>query len=263
MASPRLIDELLTHMPPVANHLWQSTLFGIAVWLIALWLRKNRAAVRHRLWLAASVKFLVPFFLLTAIGTNFQWGASAPRAMSMMLEIGQPFTAGPSPLRADAAPESKVFAVLIGVWIFGTIVSLFLWFMRWRQVRHAVHLAAPSSIAGPLRVMLGPQRFEPGVFGIFKPILLLPEGIDQCLSSAQLQAVFAHELCHVRRRDNLTMALHMVVEAVFWFHPLVWFIKRRLIEEQERACDEEVLLLGGKPQVYAESILKICEFYPV
>ena len=52
-----------------------------------------------------------------------------------------------------------------------------------------------------------------------------------------------------------------VVEALFWFHPLVWFIKVRLIEEQERACDEEVLRLGGDPQVYAESILRICEFY--
>ena len=109
--------------------------------------------------------------------------------------------------------------------------------------------------------MYGPARFEPGVFGIFRPVLLLPEGITHRLSPAQLQAVLAHELCHVRRRDNLAMAIHMVVEALFWFHPLVWFIKARLIEEQERACDEEVLRLGGDPQVYAESILRICEFY--
>src|SRR5215472_16867304 len=46
-----------------------------------------------------------------------------------------------------------------------------------------------------------------------------------------------------------------------WFHPLVWWIERRLIEEQERACDEEVLRQGGDRQVYAESILRICEFY--
>ena len=99
------------------------------------------------------------------------------------------------------------------------------------------------------------------MFGIFRPVLLLPEGITDRLSPAQLQAVLAHELCHVRRRDNLAAAIHMFVEALFWFHPLVWWIKARLIEEQERACDEEVLRLGGDPQVYAESILKICEFY--
>jgi bla regulator protein BlaR1 len=53
-----------------------------------------------------------------------------------------------------------------------------------------------------------------------------------------MEAMLAHELCHVRRRDNLTSAMHMVVEVVFWFHPLVWWIGVRLMEERERACDE-------------------------
>ena len=99
------------------------------------------------------------------------------------------------------------------------------------------------------------------MFGIFRPVLLLPAGITERLSPAQLQCVIDHELCHVRRRDNLAAAIHMLVESLFWFHPLVWWIKVRLIDEQERACDESVLGLVGNPQVYAESILKICEFY--
>jgi uncharacterized protein (TIGR03435 family) len=53
----------------------------------------------------------------------------------------------------------------------------------------------------------------------------------------------------------------MAVEGVFWFHPLVWWLGARLVEERERACDEEVVRLGEEPQVYAESILKVCEFY--
>src|SRR6266853_964057 len=53
----------------------------------------------------------------------------------------------------------------------------------------------------------------------------------------------------------------MLVEAVFWFHPLVWWIGTRLIGERERACDEEVLRLGSEPRAYAEGILKVCEFY--
>jgi hypothetical protein len=51
-----------------------------------------------------------------------------------------------------------------------------------------------------------------------------------------------------------------VVEAIFWFHPLVWWLGARLVEERERACDEKVLELGSERQVYAESILKTCEF---
>ena len=79
------------------------------------------------------------------------------------------------------------------------------------------------------------------MFGVFRPVLLLPEGIFERLTPEQLQAVIAHELCHVRHRDNLIAAIHMFVETVFWFHPLVWWIGKRMVEERERACDEEVL----------------------
>ena len=53
----------------------------------------------------------------------------------------------------------------------------------------------------------------------------------------------------------------MLVEALFWFHPLVWWLGARLIDERERACDEEVLETGSQAHTYAESILKVCEFY--
>ncbi len=94
-----------------------------------------------------------------------------------------------------------------------------------------------------------------------RPVLLLPAGITGYLTPPQLEAVLAHELCHVRRRDNLLGSIHMMVEAVFWFHPLVWWIGARLLEERERACDEAVLSLGGEPRVYAEGILNVCRFY--
>lgn len=54
-----------------------------------------------------------------------------------------------------------------------------------------------------------PRRVEPGVFGIRHPVLLLPEGIADRLTPAQLEAVLAHEMCHVRRCDNLTAAIHL------------------------------------------------------
>ena len=256
------------YMVPLANHLWQSTLFAVAVWLVILTLRKNRAAVRHSLWLAASVKFLVPFSLLATIGSQFRWETAPipPSPVSTIVgTFGQPFSVtstSPVPPRTIPVPPSSRFpTVILGVWVCGVAASLLGWSIRWRQVRQAVRSATPSNVNGPLRVMYGPELFEPGVFGIFKPVLLLPKGITHHLSPAQLEAVLAHEQSHVRRRDNLCMAIHMIVEALYWFHPLVWFIRARLIEEQELACDEEVLRLGTEPAVYAESLLKVCEFY--
>ena len=102
---------------------------------------------------------------------------------------------------------------------------------------------------------------EPGVFGVFRPVVLLPEGIATRLTAAQPRGVIAHELCHVHHRDNLMAATHMFVETIFWFHPLVWWIGKRMLEERERACDEEVLRLGCEPRAYAEGILEVCRLY--
>jgi bla regulator protein blaR1 len=66
-----------------------------------------------------------------------------------------------------------------------------------------------------------------------------------------LDAIITHELCHRRRRDNMAAAVHMLVQVVFWFHPLVWWIGARLLGERECACDEEVLRLGNDAQAYA------------
>src|SRR5262249_26447038 len=97
----REVEMMSAYLVPLANHLWQSTLFVIGVGLIALLLRKNRAAVRHRLWLAATIKFLVPFSLLTALGSHIQWRTpaavvEAPITIAIE-EAGQPFVFTPPP----------------------------------------------------------------------------------------------------------------------------------------------------------------------
>ena len=251
-------------MNPIADHLWQSTLFAGVVWLLTLALRKNRARVRHGLWLAASIKFFIPFSVLIALGGQLHL-RNAPAAIPsnvyvVMDQVSQPFTA---PVVAVAVPPapSLLPAVLLRMWIFGFIGIVVSWWVRWRRIRAAVRAGSPVQLDLPIRAMLSPTLLEPGVFGIFRPILLLPEGIFDRLTPAQLQAVIAHELCHVRHRDNLIAAIHMFVETVFWFHPLMWWIGKRMVEERERACDEEVLREFGEPKAYAEGILNVCKLY--
>jgi beta-lactamase regulating signal transducer with metallopeptidase domain len=251
----------------LTNHLWQSTLFACLVALMTLMLRRNRAAVRYGLWLAASVKFLIPFSLLVTMGSHIEWlkapALVQPRASFVMEGIGRPFAPPVSVSHVVSAPTapSRLPAILFGVWVSGVAASLLAWRRRWQRVRAALRAASPLPLKLPIPAMSSPARLEPGVFGIFRPILMLPEGIADQSTPAQFQAVVAHELCHVRRRDNLTAAIHMAVEALFWFHPLVWWIETRLVEERERACDEAVLQMATDPQDYAEGIVKVCKLY--
>ncbi len=264
----------------VGNHLWQSTLFACVAGLLTLTLRRNQARARYWIWLTASVKFLIPFSLLVDLGSRLAWSSNAVRAKLVMLQAMQPFA---EPIAIPDAPETvwqstmhALPALLAAVWLCGLVAVLVVWCVRCRRLAVAVRSAAPmcegrevealrrmervGRIRRRMELMSSRDSLEPGVFGIFRPVLIWPEGISRHLDDAQLEAVLAHEVWHVRRRDNLTAALHMLVEAVFWFHPLVWWMEGRLVEERERACDEEVLQMGNPPQVYAEGILKVCEF---
>ena len=260
----------------LTNHLWQSTLFAVAIALVALLFRKNQAQVRYALWLNASLKFLVPFSLIFMLGSHLtppSWkGAkhvAAPVVSSAVGQIAQPFS--DYAFFAPSAPSSSRFAAALPViifvtWLCGFAIIALMRFRGWVRVRAAVRSSTPLNISAAVEVRSCPGLLEPGVVGLgiaglSKPILLLPEGIMGHLTSAQLEAVLAHELCHVKRRDNLTAAMHMIVEAVFWFHPVVWWLGAKLVEERERACDEQVLRLGSEARVYAESILKLCQFY--
>lgn len=253
----------------LVNHLWQSTAVVVVAWLLAAALRKNHARVRYWVWFAASVKFLLPFSLLIAAG---EWlrslvpvPAAQPAVASVMEQVTQPFgqtqffDAGSTPIAAHHASYWPL--ILVMVWLCGALAIAIRFGLAWAKMNAVKRRARPFALAADVPVLSSSAPIEPGVFGVFRPVLLLPEGISERLSAEQMRAIVAHEMCHVRRRDNLTFAIHIVVEMMFWFHPMVWWIGSRLIEEREHACDEAVVQAGSEAQAYAEGILNVCKFY--
>jgi uncharacterized protein (TIGR03435 family) len=248
------------------NHLWQSTLFGLAVSILIPAFRNSRAQVRFWLWFSASLKFLLPFSLLMSLGSHLAWmpaaPTEAPHAGSVaMLQIAEPL---PESLPLTAPPpvrRSRIPMLAFSIWACGFVCVVFVRVRDYRQIRGAVRASRHVQLSVPVEVRSSPGVLEPGVFGLFRPVLLLPADITKRLTPAQFDAVVAHEICHIRRRDNLTASIHMSVEALFWFHPMLWWIGARMIEERERACDEAVLSLGSEPREYAEGILSVCKSY--
>jgi len=254
------------------NHLWQSTLFAVAAGLLTLILRKNGSYTRYWVWCAASYKFLIPFSLLTTAGNYLSWRSAPATSVPPMLDqFVQPFSLNavvmpiiPSNAMPNAAPNPVW--IWMAIWACGTFAVAIHWMVRWLRIRAVLRSATPLSLppllTNPLiRVRSSRMLIEPGVVGFFRPVLLLPDGISERLTPQQLQMIVTHEMCHVRRRDNLTAAIHMLVEAIFWFHPLVWWLGRRMIVEREAVCDEAVIASGGDREVYAEALLTVCKFY--
>lgn len=243
------------------DHLWQSTLFAGAIWSITLLMRRNSAAVRHSLWLLASCKFLVPFSALYSIGA----AAGLPTPVEFQPDFfGAAFSAAtpvisPTQILVVAqAPGSSLLApLLLCVWLAVAALLAARWLRGWWQAAAISRAARPAPGTLP-DVRVTEAHIEPSVARVWHPVVLLPAALLRRLSPPQLDAVLAHEREHIARRDNLTAHLHRLVEALFWFHPLVWFIGRQLREERERACDESVLEHGHDPAIYAAGILEVC-----
>jgi bla regulator protein blaR1 len=269
------------------THLWQSTIcVALAALLGVVLSRAAPARTHHTIWLFASLKFLVPFSALVIAGSYLApWTSSlaTPQVSVAVRWLERSFSlwtldaaAGSVGAGFSTAGQTRILWALALVWISG-ILGLIAWrASQWRalmklsgtatplvdgreaEALERVSQKAPRSRA--IELLQSRATFEPGVLGVFRPRLLWPAGLSDRLNDAQLEAIVAHEVCHVDRRDNLAAAVQMVVETVFWFHPVVWWVGARLVRERERACDEEVLRMGTDTRSYAEGILEVCGF---
>ena len=238
------------------DHLWQSSLVALLAALLTLTVRRNGARVRFWLWFAASVKFLLPFALLAHLGDGLS--RLFPHAIAPPAII-QPALRLTEPARMLPAQGPDLLPWLGGVWLLGLMLVLGLRLAHGLKLR--LLLADARELpAQPVRVKTSSSLLEPGLVGIFRPAVVLPLGLLAHLAPGELASILAHEASHLRRRDNLTAAVHMLVEAIFWFWPPVWLIGARLIAERERACDESVLAAGHDPLTYAQGILKVCRY---
>lgn len=241
----------------IAQHLWQSTLFLVAAWMLARACRRNSATIRYWIWFGASLKFLVPFAVLQWLGDYVGRSLPEPPPVDpVVIEVGNAIFVPSVPIVVDAM--GSLMQIVVAIWALGVAMLLLRWFLQWRAVRSMLASAPQLAMDLPVPVHVTSSDLGPGVFGVFRPVVILPHTVLRELSPAQMQAVLAHEMCHVRRHDNLTAAIHKCVEVMFWFHPLVWWIGANLLRERETACDETVIEEGYEQVVYAESILNVC-----
>jgi hypothetical protein len=99
----------------------------------------------------------------------------------------------------------------------------------------------------------------PTAVGFMKPLIVVPGWVMQELSADELNQILLHEFAHLRRRDDWTNLTQKVVKALFFFHPAVWWIEKRVSLEREMACDDVVIAETASPRAYAECLTHLAE----
>ena len=163
------------------------------------------------------------------------------------------------------------------IWCLGTVAYALVLIWRFLQFRSVLAVSADASpeiraAASRLGLTLGLPRcpslrvvdaqIPPLVWSLgIRPVILLPMNLLAVLDTAQRDAVIAHELVHVRRRDDLIRWLEIVTLVAFWWNPVAWFARRKLRESEEECCDAWVVwALPDHRRSYGQAMLKTIEF---
>ncbi len=205
------------------------------------------------------------------------WAAGAapqvrPAAVSPAVPDVQP--APLPPVRSDLVRRSWLAWIVAG-WILGTALCSLRLLLGWRTLRRLRRLGvAPASdemlaalsrvsdrlgMRRAVRVMQSTFARVPVVVGYMRPLVLLPVSLVTNISIGQLEAILAHELAHVRRHDFVVNLLQTLVETLFFYHPAVWWLSRRIRIEREHCCDDIVVNLLGNRVEYGRALVAIEE----
>ena len=261
---------------------WQGFALVLPTALLVHILRDRSSALRYRV---SVVSLLAQ--VLVSVGT-FAWvykpamAVSTPAALTTIPTNTEPMPwqlltpPMPWPVQAQqfltAHLSEFVLIYLIGVAVFALRLAGG-WLYLQRLSRTAVQpvskqlitvtesLRKAMQIGSVVRLRESARVAVPMVVGVLKPILLVPIGLVANLSVAEVEAVLAHELAHVKRHDYAVNLLQSVVEVLYFFHPALWWLSARVREEREHCCDDlAVKTIGDDGRTLAKALAHVEEF---
>ena len=242
------------------------------------------------LWLANFVAFSLQVALIIGLAVAASAGLRllAPRvllqfyqavlAVALVAPLAQPWRPLDSGATASLSAGAEVGTLALSIpdlalnlsrpaaWMLGAGVIVRLFWLAigcWRLGRHrrgaspldrSVVEAAGMADTG-VRWLVSPAIDGPATYGVRRPVVLLPAGLDQRAPDT-VRAILAHELIHVRRRDWLFVLLEEFVRAALWFHPAIWWLLERIHLHREQTVDEEAVALLGDRRAYLTALIE-------
>ena len=264
----------------VLHSLWQAFLIALLMGLAMLFLQKRSARLRY--WLANAALFSV---LLLSVATFFslrQEGiASAMPEITLLLDAQTTTLESPEPHTLKLFKDRFLayfnthLPVVVTIWLVGLAFLVLRMLGGLAYVQHLRHsgrlmtgywqqrlsfLAEQLAVSRPVRLLESALVKAPLVVGVLKPVILLPMGAVNGLNVAEVEAILAHELAHIRRHDFLLNLLQSVVEVLYYFNPAVWWISANIRLERENCCDDLAVAFCGNSIIYAKALVRVQEW---
>jgi CubicO group peptidase (beta-lactamase class C family)/beta-lactamase regulating signal transducer with metallopeptidase domain len=281
MISPGVTAELLT---ATVTSLWVGGLFAIGLKL-AVRCFSVGARMRYRLWALALMITVAAPLVRFLDSTNAVTRSIEPVAASENLapggvpgteELPGTINSVPSPAIATRTPsvslDPGIGNTLLFIWVAGAGIGLVLLGF---QIIGLVTLKRAGEVPGPalravwreitarkpgrrVRLLISRRSQMPAACGYFRAAILAPDALCQALSGEETRHLLLHELAHLNRYDDWGLLVHRLLQSLLWWHPVVWYLSRRLDAERELACDEIVVEETSRRQ-YARTLVRVAE----
>jgi len=272
------MNMLYEFLPQSWDWVWRTTLqVSILICIIRLvqlvFRKKLSARWLYALWLLVIVRMVMPFGMETvwSVYNLFKVEQLEPATEFFFVPMTNPVTFSTDTFVAPPEP------VVVLPWIWGVgvlLLGIHLW-RQWLRIRRQVKNGLATSdpillqLAESCRREIGLKKSYPiieskdvsipGLFGMFKPTLLLPTEFSKSLSVGELRLVILHEWAHVKRWDVFVNGIMTILQVFHWFNPLVWYAFMRMRSDRELACDALVLngLNDEESDEYGDTLLKL------
>jgi bla regulator protein BlaR1 len=274
------------------HSLWHGAVIALILGFMLPGLRKQAANIRYALavgslaaLLILSVTTFIRYYTHLPVIGNSEVAVAVP-AHAETLVFGGALDAAPvDNLSADSGIAGLIkgftgyfthhFPIVVSLWFLGMILFLakllggLIYSERIRIVgikpfpeswsRNIMELKAKMKINRPVRLVVSCLARVPMVIGYIKPVVLIPLGALSGIPRDQMEAIIAHELAHIRRNDFLVNLFQSIIEAIFFYHPAVWWISGIIRKEREHCCDDLAVSVCDESVVYAKALANLQE----
>ena len=275
----------------VVHSLWQALIISILTGVALIILQKKVSQFRYvlaniGLWsvlLAAIVTFFIYYDIsktasdLVFVPDNLEVTVSpdfTPENNALTKNISNENNAGFSWEGMRNYCNQNMY-LIVSMWFMGVVVFLlrilgsisYVYYLRnrlnfpteeyWQDVLNSMR--EKTNVTKYIDLVESALVRSPIVIGHLKPMILFPIGAINRLNTNEVEAILAHELAHVMRHDYFFNILQSVIEALFYFHPAVWWLSSQIRTERENCCDDIAISLCGNAVTYAKSLVSVQE----